>query len=187
VPRLGTVGVAVEDAEVGGPRADGFAVLVGEDTGKLVEMREVVDGPGREELGKSDAAESGMLTATGEIGGLKVHGAEVPETFGAKLRELVEKLREGFAAAVALLSESVERLEGFFIAELEDHSGARHPVCAFAVNEVADDVESAPRFFAFVLGGPGVGKVTKKCVESGGSAREKRDGVWQVVVHGGLR
>jgi hypothetical protein len=30
---------ALEDAEVGGPGADGFAVLMGHDAGELVEMR----------------------------------------------------------------------------------------------------------------------------------------------------
>lgn len=36
----------MESAEVGRPGANGFAVLVSEDAGELVEMREVVDGPG---------------------------------------------------------------------------------------------------------------------------------------------
>jgi hypothetical protein len=36
--RLGAVGGAVEDAEVGAPGTDGFAVLVGHDAGDLVDV-----------------------------------------------------------------------------------------------------------------------------------------------------
>ena len=63
----GAVGGALEDAEVDGPGADGFAVLVSHDTGELVEMSEVVGGPGGEELGESDGAEGGMAAAEVEL------------------------------------------------------------------------------------------------------------------------
>ena len=167
----------MEDAKVGGPGADGFAGLVGEDAGELMEMGEVVDGPGGKELGEGDWAEGGMDSAASEISGLKVHGAKVVEILRAEIGEFIEKLREGFALAVALLSEAVEGLEGLGVAKLENHSGAGHPVGAFTVNEMANDVEGAPGCFAFVAQGPGVGKAAKKSIESGGSAGKKRDGI----------
>ncbi len=42
--------VAVENAEVGAPRAYGLAILVGEDASELMEMGEVMRGPGGEQL-----------------------------------------------------------------------------------------------------------------------------------------
>ena len=47
----GAVAGALEDTEVGGPGADGFAVLMGQGAGDLVDVGEVVDGPCGEELG----------------------------------------------------------------------------------------------------------------------------------------
>ena len=47
----GAVAAALKDAEEFVPRADGFAVLVGQDAGDLVEVSQVVDRPGGEELG----------------------------------------------------------------------------------------------------------------------------------------
>ena len=55
----GAVAVALEDAEEGGPGADGFSVLVRHGARDLVEVGEVVRGPGGEELGERDGAEVG--------------------------------------------------------------------------------------------------------------------------------
>jgi hypothetical protein len=44
------VPVAVENAEEFLPRADGFAILIGHDPADLVQMGEVVSGPGGEKL-----------------------------------------------------------------------------------------------------------------------------------------
>jgi hypothetical protein len=44
------VAVAVEDAKEGGERTHIVSVTTGEDPGDLMEMREVVRGPGREEF-----------------------------------------------------------------------------------------------------------------------------------------
>ena len=36
----------LQDAEVGAPRADQVTILVGHDAGELMEMSEIVNGPG---------------------------------------------------------------------------------------------------------------------------------------------
>jgi hypothetical protein len=90
----GAVAGAVEDAEVVAPGADGLAILVGEDAGELMEMREVVDGPGGEELGESDDAEGRMAAAEGEVSRADIEGAELVEIFGASAGELVEEYGE---------------------------------------------------------------------------------------------
>jgi hypothetical protein len=46
----GAVAGALQDAEVGAPWTYGFAVLVGHDPGDLMQMRQIVGGPGGEEL-----------------------------------------------------------------------------------------------------------------------------------------
>ena len=61
---------ALEDAQVGAPRTDRIAILVGHDAGELMEMGEVVNGPGREKLRERDHAEGGMRASPGEVFGL---------------------------------------------------------------------------------------------------------------------
>ena len=61
----GAVTVALQHAEVDAPGAYGVAVLVGHDTGYLVQMREVVGGPGGEELREIDCAEGWMFSWAG--------------------------------------------------------------------------------------------------------------------------
>ena len=63
---LGLFGL--EDGEVLLPGADGVAVLEGEDAGDLVDVGEVVDGPGGEEVGGGDSAEDGVNALEGELG-----------------------------------------------------------------------------------------------------------------------
>lgn len=167
------MGGAAEDAEEFLPGANGVEVLVCEGAGDLVEVSEVVDGPGGEELGKGDDAELWMCAATSEVGGLKVEGIKGAEIFGAKASEFVEELRKGLAEAVFLLGEAVEGDERFGFAVFEDHAGARNPVSEFAVNEVADDVVGRPGAGAFVWLGPGVGEIAEEGAESGGSAGEE--------------
>jgi hypothetical protein len=177
------VGGAAEDAEEFLPGADGVEVLVCEGAGDLVEVSEIVDGPGGEELRKRDDAELGMCAAAIEIGGLKVEGIEGAEIFGAKACEFVEELWEGFAEAVFLLSEAVKGDERFGFAVFEDHASAGNPVGEFAANKVADDVVGRPGLGAFVWLGPGVGEIAEERAESGGSAGEKRNGVGKIKVH----
>lgn len=67
-----TVPVAMKDAEEFLPGPDGFAILVGEDAGDLVEVSGVVDGPGCEKLRKGNGTEGRVGTAA-----LEVFGSEV--------------------------------------------------------------------------------------------------------------
>lgn len=65
---------ALEDAQVGAPRTDRIAILVGHDAGELMEMGEVVNGPGREKLRERDHAEGRMRASPGEVFGLQIEG-----------------------------------------------------------------------------------------------------------------
>jgi hypothetical protein len=159
---------ALEDTEVDGPGADGFAVLVGHDAGELVEMSEVMGGPSGEELGESDWAEGRMASAKIELVGAEIEGAEFGEIFRAHASEFIQNMREGFDFDFAFVSLAIEGIERFGFAKLQDHFYAGHPVGAFAVDEVGDDVEGRPSVWAFVGEGPRVGEIAEEGVESGG-------------------
>jgi hypothetical protein len=70
---------AFEYAEVGAPRAHGVAVLVSHDSRDLVEMGQVVDGPGGEELGEGDHSEGWVSSCAFQILLLQVPRAEFGE------------------------------------------------------------------------------------------------------------
>lgn len=176
---------ALEDAQIGGPGADGGAILVGEDAGDLVEVGEVMHGPGSEQLRQGDGAEGGMGSAEDELLRGERERTEVAEVGRAELGEFVEKLGERLPCTVALLREAVQRLEGAGLAVGEDHLGAGHPVGALAVVQMADDVEGAPGVGAFAFASPGSWEIAQESVEGGGRAGEECDGLVEVVVHGG--
>jgi hypothetical protein len=84
------VTVAVEYAEIGAPRADRSAVLVSHDARDLVDVSEVVHGPGGEKVRERNIAESGMKSAKREIFGAQTQGGKFTEILGAQASELVE-------------------------------------------------------------------------------------------------
>jgi len=104
--------------------------------GDLVEMREIVGGPGGEELGQGDRAKSGMQTAAAEIFRTKIQRLQFIQIFRAHAGEFVEKLRERFALALPGVAAMLERLESTGFAKFQDHSCAGNPVGALAVNQV---------------------------------------------------
>ena len=72
----GTVALALEDAKIDAPGADGFTVLVSHNAGELVKVSEVVGGPGREQLREGDRSKNRVAAAAVEVGGSKIQGIE---------------------------------------------------------------------------------------------------------------
>ena len=89
---------------------------------------------------------------------------ERPQVFPAQRRELVEQARERSSFRFHKLREAIELLEWLCLAALKDDPRARHPVRAFAVNQVPDDVERA-RVATFVGRDPPVRKAAHERVE----------------------
>jgi hypothetical protein len=158
---LGAVGVAVEYAEVDAPRADGFAVLVGQEAGELVEVGKIVSGPGGEELREGDRAEDGVMAAASEILWLEIQGRESAEVFDAEERELVKQLAERLAVAFLCRGLAIEGRKELRFTVLQNPFCAREPVGAIAVDQVADDVMDGPGAGAFVLLRPGFGEIAE--------------------------
>src|SRR5713101_1845726 len=49
---------------------------------------------------------------------------------------------------------SINRRLDLYVAALQHYSRPRHPISAFAVNQMGDDIERAPSVFTFILEGP---------------------------------
>lgn len=86
----GAVGGAFEDAEEIAPGADGDAILMSHNPRDLVEMSQIVSGPGGQELGQSDYTERGMTAAPGKILGLQIHRAKLAQIRRAQTRKFVQ-------------------------------------------------------------------------------------------------
>jgi len=124
-----------------------------------------------------------MATAASEILRAQIQGAQLDQVFATQAREFIQQLFQRFAFALACLCETIEGVEGARLAKLQNHFCARHPVGAFAVNQMADDVERGPSAFTFVSGCPWLREVAQERVEGGWRASEKLYGVIQVVFH----
>ncbi len=81
---------AFQDAEVGAPRSNFVAVLIGHDSRNLVKVREVVRGPRGEQIREGDDAESGVAAALLQFCAVDVKGAELIEISRSQLGKLIE-------------------------------------------------------------------------------------------------
>lgn len=119
-----------------------------------------------------------MFCTHPEVVWLQIQCMQFVEAFRPQKRKFVQQLPYRFAFNLFQVSLAVEALESFELGKLP-HTG--HPIHAFAVNKMADDVEGTPRAFTFVAVRPGFRQIAKKRVESSRSASEKRNCVLQVV------
>jgi hypothetical protein len=145
--------------QIGGPGADFLLVPFGHDAADLNDVREVVRGPGGDQLAHGDGAEGGVGALEIELIGTKIERDETGEAGMAGGGEFVEELWERLAGAIAKLGFAVEGFEGPGGSVLENDFQARDPVCVFAVDEVADDDLRAPGAGAF----GGVGPTWRAC------------------------
>jgi hypothetical protein len=173
--------IAFQHAQKRNKRPHGFTILHRHNTRDLVQMREVVRCPGGEKFGKLYWAERRVFGALPEISRLEIHRAEFVEILRAERIEFVEQIGDGLALYFCLVSLAIETLERFRFAELPD---ARHPIRFFAIHEMTDDVQNGPRLFALVAERPLFGKIAQERVESHRRAREKCDGLIEIVFHG---
>ena len=119
-----------------------------------------------------------MLCTYPEVVRLQIQCTQFVEVFRPQTRKFVQQLPYRLAFHLLQVSATIKALKSFGLGKLP-HAG--HPIHAFAVNQMANDVERAPGAFTFVSGCPRFRQITQKRVESGGSVSEKRYRVLQVV------
>src|SRR5690348_6249575 len=124
-----------------------------------------------------------MTPSALEIRRLKVQRTQLRQIFCTKPSKLIEQLRQRLALAFPELGEAVEWHECLCVAELEDHSQARHPIRTLAVDQMAHDVERRPCVLALVVRGPRLRQVAQQHIERRRRTRQQRDGVDQVLFH----
>jgi len=174
------VPVALKDTQINAPRTDRVPILVRQHPRDLVEMGQIMTGPGRQQLRQRDGAERGMRSAPIEICRSEVQAAQCCQIVRSHTRELVEQLVQRCAAPpVVQVPLAIERLEGTALPDGHDHRDARHPVGSLGVNQVGDDVERAPGRGAFVGQRHTVGEAAQQRVERRRGPRQQGEGVGQ--------
>lgn len=174
---------ALQYAEVNAPRSNSLAVLRGHDARQLVEMSQVMSGPGSQQRRKRYWPEHRMTAAALQILWPQVQALQAAQIVSTPAGKLIEELRQRFALHGTLVPGPIERREASCFAEFQQEMDARHPIRLFAMDEMADDIEGAPGIFTLIAQSPGFRQIAKERVESSRSSTEKGDGIGQVVFH----
>jgi hypothetical protein len=105
------------------------------------------------------------------------------QIFRAPASKFIQQLIHRLASTLLYVSPTIERLERLSLAELQEHSGARHPIRTFGMNQMGNDIEHAPSVFTLIVEGPDFREVTQERIESAGRASKKGYRLWQIVFH----
>ena len=106
-------------------------------------------------LAESNSSELGMVARTIQIGSGETQRHETAKTVSSQFAEGIQQLGEALALRCLELSESIERGERYGFPMGEKMFRARHPIRAFSVNQMPDDVIRAPSVRALRMRYPG--------------------------------
>lgn len=95
-------------------------------------------------LAESHSSELRMLARTVQIGSGQTQRRETAQTVSPQCAEGIQQIGEHLALRCLELSESIERGERNGFPMGEKMFRTRHPIRAFSVNEMPDDVIGAP-------------------------------------------
>ena len=165
--------VTLEHSEKTPEGTDGLTKRARKKSRDLMQVGEVVGGPGREQFAERDGIQDRVATAAFEIGRLQCQFAQSAKGFRARRGELVEQVEQRRVFAGTDVGESIECGEVARFAVFEDDAGTGNPVGAFSVDEVGDDLAGSHGIWSLVLLGKGGRQSAQERVECGGSASQK--------------
>jgi hypothetical protein len=177
----------LQDSKVRMPRTHRRVVLMRHNARDLVQVRQIVNRPRREQLGQRDSAERRVPPTPLKILFLQIHRAQFSQPLQAQARKFIQQLSQRFARTLALLSPTIEGFKRPRLAKLQYHLGPRHPIRAFAMIQMPHDIKRAPRALPFVAQSPRFRQITQKHIERRRRARKQRHGVLQILFHRALQ
>src|SRR5438128_12394433 len=124
-----------------------------------------------------------MPSTPSQVLGSQIQRTKLAQVFRSQTREFIQQPVQRLTLTLACLRPAIERIKRPTLAKLQNHFRSRHPVCAFAVDQMAYDFVSAPTVFAFVAQRPRFLQITQQRIECRRSASEQRYRVLQVLFH----
>src|SRR5690242_14669361 len=114
--------------------------------------------PGCQEFRQRHDSEGRMPSAPLEIFRLQIQRTQLVQVFRPQTGKFIQQLSQRLALALSYVSLPIEGVKRPALAKLQNDLRAWDPIRAFAVNQMAYDIEGAPGIFAFILERPGFRK-----------------------------
>ena len=164
--RRRAVSRALHHAQKTHPRPHRFLILIGHDPRYLVQMRQVVRRPCRQQLRERHLAQCVMPSAPLKILLRQTKTPHLIKIFRANTRKFVEQLAQLLAPAVAHMAFAIERRKRLRVARSQNQPHPRRPIVVFRVDQVRDNRIHAPRITAFIAVRPPLGQIAQKRIQS---------------------
>ena len=143
-------------------------------------MPKIVCYPRREQLSERDLAKIGMLAGERKLIIAQIPIAKRCDVLRAQRTKFIEQLLDGPAPIPLEMPEAIEGDKSPPGLSVENDARPLNPVGLLAIDEVTDDVESAPRFRAFVAAQPFVFVTSEQGMQRGRRSLENRDALRNV-------
>ena len=82
----------LQHAEIGAPRSNGVTILVGQYAGELMQVSEVVSGPGCKKFRKRNHSQPWMRSVPSQVLGLQIHRLKRGEVLLSQAAEIIQQL-----------------------------------------------------------------------------------------------
>src|SRR5882757_355930 len=102
-----------------------------------------------QQLRQGNYSEGRMPSTQLEVLLPRIQCTQFVQVFWPQTSKFIQSLPQRLAFALLFLSPTIKRLKSLGLAKLQHHPRARHPIRAFAVNQMANDIEGAPSVFTF--------------------------------------
>src|SRR5260370_36943464 len=113
-------------------------------------MSQVMSRPGRQQLRQRNHPKRRMSSTQLEVLSPQIQCTQLNQVLQPQTSELIQQLPQRLTFTLSYLSPAIEGLKRPALAELQNHPRPRHPVRAFAVNQMAHNIEHAPRALTFI-------------------------------------
>src|SRR3954470_19249365 len=107
-------------------------------------MAQIMRRPRRQQLRKCYGTQHLVASTLVQVRGLEIQCAYCRDILRSQLGEFIQQLRQGLALAVIKLRQAVKPVEWDTLTVFQKALCARDPIRLFAVDEMSDDVISAP-------------------------------------------
>jgi hypothetical protein len=140
--------------------------------------------PGSHQLRKRHNSKSRMTSPQFKLFRPQLHTAQIIHISGSQLSKLVQQVAHCFPPDQRHVPRTVKRVERPALSAFQHHPRPRHPIHAFAVNQMPHDIKRTPGVLPFIPESPSIRQPAQQRVQNRRRPAQQRNRFLKVVSHG---
>ncbi|MCU1250115.1 MAG: hypothetical protein JWQ49_3144 [Edaphobacter sp.] len=173
----------LQNSKIGAPRTHSLPILMRHNPRNLVQMRQVMRRPCRQQLRQSHHAESRMPSQPLQILSPQIQSLQFTQVLRPQTSKFIQQQLQRFAVPLLHMPRTIERLKRPALPRFQYHPRSRHPIHPFPGDQMPHHIEHAPRALALIAHRPHLRQPTHQRIQCSGSATKQRHRLLQIMSH----